>query len=42
MDFKQHVIETNHNLDHTLDLVTSYGFSIDILFVIDLALLHHG
>lgn len=41
MDFKQHVNEPTHNLGHTLDLVISYGLSIDVSSVVDLALSDH-
>lgn len=41
MDFKQHVSQSTHNRGHILDLVVTYGLSIDITSVVDLGFSDH-
>lgn len=42
MDFKQHISEPTHNRGHILDLVISYGLTVDISSVVDMGFSDHA
>ena len=41
LDFKQHVAQPTHSRGHTLDLVITFGLSVDVSSVVDLAVSDH-
>lgn len=41
LDFKQHITQPTHSRGHTLDLVITYGLSIGVPSVVDLAVSDH-